>query len=156
VKNLCHWHTTVHGSQSSWQNNLRPCNGTTRLCYITPPVFRSVELTSFLAHFNRNTRPRLSDEANALDSGIRIVMDGMSWMPMSQMQMNRTQETLLAIAYCTLLKHSIDSKFVLELMRCFRSAQCCVFRESTAPKVLRPIPWFSCMIASLWCEINYI
>jgi hypothetical protein len=103
-------------------------------CYIPPQVFCSAELTSFLARFNRNVRLRLLDKANAL-SGIRIVSDGMSWMPMSWMQINWTQVTLLAIAYCVLLKHCIDSKCVHELMWCFRSAQCCVVRVHCSQSV---------------------
>ena len=91
-----------------------------------------------------------------LDSGTRIVLDGMSWMPMSRMQMDRTQETLFAIAYCMLLKHCINSKWVSEIMRCFRSMQCCVFRESTAPEVLRQIPWFfmyDCLVM-MWNKLK--
>jgi len=145
VKNLCH--RCDHNNPPMAQEGL---------CYIPPQMFHSAELTSFFTRFNimsgRNTRLRLLDnvsDANVLDSGIRIVSDGMSWMPMSWMQMDRPQETLLAIANYVLLKHCIDSICVCELMRCFRNVQCCVFRESTAPKVLCRIPWlfmYDCLI----------
>jgi hypothetical protein len=41
-----------------------------------------------------------------------------------------------------LLKYWMDSKCVPEMMWRFRSTQCCVFRKSTAPKVLRQVPCF--------------
>ena len=48
---------------------------------------------------------------------------------------------LLAIQYCVLLKYCMDSKCVPDIMQCFRSMGCCVFRKSIALEVLRQIPW---------------
>ena len=38
-------------------------------------------------------------------------------------------------------KHCTDSKCVPEIMKCFRSTGCRVYRESIALELLRQIPW---------------
>jgi len=88
-------------------------------------------------------------DVNVLDSWIQIVLIGMYWMPMSWMRWIGYKRHCLLLQYCVLVKRCIDSKCVHEIMRCFRSMQCCLFRESTTPKVLCQIPWifmYYCLI----------
>ena len=72
------------------------------------------------------------------------VLDWMSWMRLSRMRMDQMQEMLLAIEYCVLPKYCTDSKCVPEIMKCFKSTQCHVFRESAALEVLHQSHGYSC------------
>ncbi len=114
-------------------------------CHTPSQVFHSVELTSFFPPFNiitgRNTRLRLLDKSPGCKC---IGLWDTNCLGCNGLDSNVTMNALdtLTIAYFMLLRHSIDSVCVGELMQCCRSMQCCVFRESTAPKVLHWIPWF--------------